>query len=30
MQKETIGEFFATAAFFAPLLLMMITGILGD
>lgn len=28
MQIETIGEFFATAAFFAPLFWMMLEGIL--
>lgn len=28
MQKETIGEFFATVALFAPLFWMMLEGIL--
>jgi len=28
MQKETIQEFFATAAFFAPLMWWIITGVL--
>lgn len=30
MQKETIGEFIATVALFAPLFLMMVMGILGE
>lgn len=30
MQRETIQEFIATVAFFGPLFLMMIVGLLGE